>query len=95
MNIGLWIDIGGWIGAVSVLLAYFLVSTGKWQAQSAGYQGLNLVGGLFLIINTIYFGAYPSSLVNVVWVGIAIYSLVRMRLSNHSSQQNPEDVHNS
>lgn len=95
MNIRIWIDIVGWIGAVSVLLAYLLVSIGKWNGQSAGYQGMNLLGGLFLIANTIYFGAYPSTLVNLVWVGIAIYTLARRMSSKRAMHQSPEDGHNS
>jgi formate hydrogenlyase subunit 3/multisubunit Na+/H+ antiporter MnhD subunit len=77
MSTQLWIDIIGWLGAGSVLLAYLMVSLQKWKGDSPRYQGFNLLGGLCLIANTLYFGAYPSSLVNLVWVGIAIYSLAR------------------
>ena len=77
-----WIDIIGWLGALSVLIAYAMVSTRKWEGDSRQYQGLNLLGGICLIVNTIYFGAYPSSFVNFVWVGIAIFSLTRVRSSS-------------
>jgi len=86
MNSHILIDIVGWIGALSVLLAYLMVSLNRWESQSHKYQGMNLIGGLLLIINTIYFGAYPSSLVNLVWVSIAIYSLTRRRSSQHTTQ---------
>jgi len=86
MNSHIWIDIVGWIGALSVLLAYLMVSLNRWESQSQKYQGMNLIGGLFLIINTIYFGAYPSSMVNLVWVSIAIYSLTRRRSSQRTTQ---------
>jgi len=86
MNSHILIDIVGWMGALSVLLAYLMVSLNRWESQSQKYQGMNLIGGLFLIINTIYFGAYPSSLVNLVWVGIAIYSLSRRRSSQRTTQ---------
>ena len=77
MSIENWIDIVGWLGALSVLVAYLMISIGKWEGDSIPYQGFNLIGGVCLIANTLYFGAYPSSLVNLVWVGIAIYTLVR------------------
>jgi hypothetical protein len=70
-------DIIGWVGAVAVLVAYFLVSAGRVAGNSVLYQSLNLSGGVCLILNTVYYGAYPSSGVNVVWVGIALYSLSR------------------
>ncbi|MGB5874245.1 MAG: hypothetical protein WBH56_11030 [Bacteroidota bacterium] len=70
-------DIIGWVGAVAVLVAYFLVSAGRVTGNSVFYQSLNILGGACLILNTVYYGAYPSSGVNVVWVGIALYSLSR------------------
>ncbi|TFH35092.1 MAG: hypothetical protein E4G99_08065 [Anaerolineales bacterium] len=77
MNLRFWIDVIGWVGALCVLLAYLMVSLRRWEGNSARYQGLNLLGGSCLIANTLYFGAYPSSLVNLVWVGIAIFTLTK------------------
>ena len=71
------IDVIGWIGAVAILVAYALVSTRKLEGTSTPYQLLNLVGGACLIANTIYYKAYPSTFVNLVWAGIAIYTIVR------------------
>lgn len=69
------IDIIGWIGGLEVLLAYLLISINKVDARSFFYQFLNATGALLLIINTIYLGAYPSALVNIVWVMVAGYSM--------------------
>ena len=71
------IDILGWCGALFVLLAYALVSTRRVEGDSLCYQYLNIVGALLLLANTAYEGAYPSSFVNVVWIGIAIFALYR------------------
>jgi hypothetical protein len=71
------IDVIGWIGAVSILVAYVLVSTRKLEGTSTSYQLLNLAGGACLIVNTIYYKAYPSTFVNLVWAGIAIYTIGR------------------
>ena len=73
------IDFIGWVGAAAVLAAYFLVSTQRLAWNSVVYQTLNMVGGVCLILNTVYYGAYPSSGVNVVRVGIALYSLSRRK----------------
>jgi hypothetical protein len=72
------IDILGWIASVLIVGAYFLNIRGKWSAQSKWYILCNLVGGAFFIINTAYHGAYPSALVNVVWVIIAVFSLLKL-----------------
>ncbi len=71
------IDILGWCGAFFVVLAYALVSTRRVEGDSPWYQSLNIVGAMLLLANTAYEGAYPSSFVNVVWIGIAIFALYR------------------
>ncbi len=69
------IDIVGWAGAALVLAAYALVSTNRVRAQSWAYQGLNIGGAVGLVINTAWNGAIPSAVVNIVWIGIGLYSL--------------------
>jgi len=71
------IDAIGWIGSVEVILAYALNSYQKMKSDSLAFQLLNFTGGLFLIINTVYYGAYPSAFINVVWVLIASLALIR------------------
>ena len=79
MNAQRLIDILGWIGAICLLLAYFLVSRKKLAGDSLNYQLLNLVGGALLTINSLYYGAFPSVAVNVVWIGIAIFTLSKRK----------------
>lgn len=81
MNSTVLIDAIGWIGVVSLLVGYALVSTKKLQGDSTVYQLLNLAGSGLLLINTFYHAAYPSVGINVAWVAIAIYALARRRLS--------------
>ncbi|MCU0333649.1 MAG: hypothetical protein MUF62_01215 [Chitinophagaceae bacterium] len=71
------INVIGWIASVLIVGAYFLNIRGKLSAQSKWYILANLIGGLFFIVNTIYLKAYPSALVNVIWVIIAIASLLQ------------------
>ncbi|MFN3404080.1 MAG: CBU_0592 family membrane protein [Cytophagaceae bacterium] len=73
----LLINILGWIGAIEVLAAYFLVSFKKIDSTSFIYQFLNATGAVFLILLTVYQEAYPSAFVNVIWVGIAVYSIMK------------------
>jgi hypothetical protein len=73
------IDIVGWIGAVGLLLAYIFVSTKRIEGDSASYQLLNLGGSAFLMVNSFFYGAYPSSIVNIVWISIAMFTLFRKK----------------
>ena len=73
------IDLAGWVGAGILLLAYGCVSFDKLRAESFRYQFLNAVGSCLLIVNTVYYRAYPSAFVNVVWIVIAFVASVRAR----------------
>ncbi len=82
----LFIEIIGWIASVLIVGAYFLNIRGKWSAQSAKYIWCNLVGGAFFIVNTAYHGAYPSAIVNVVWVIIAMLSLRKLAIEGENKR---------
>jgi len=71
-------DILGWVGATLLLGAYVLVSSKRLEGDSLAYQLLNLAGSALLIVNSAYYGAYPSVGVNVVWIGIAVLSIARV-----------------
>ena len=72
------IDVLGWIGSVEVILAYGLNSYHKINAGSLLFQLLNLTGAVFLITNTVYYGAFPSAVINVAWVAIAIPAIFKI-----------------
>jgi hypothetical protein len=83
MNNHLWFDAIGWTGAALLLVAFAMVSSKKLEVDSTAYQLLNIIGSVFLVANTIFYRAYPSSFVNVIWAGIAIFSIAtRRRLSS-------------
>lgn len=71
------IDLIGWIGAILILLAYYLVSSKKAKGDSSLYQILNLIGAIALVVNTYFKGAIPSAALNVVWAAIAMKSLLK------------------
>jgi hypothetical protein len=70
-----FINIIGWIGTILYLIAYGMVSAKKVEGDSWFYQGLNLIAGTLLIVNTMYLHAYPSAGLNIAWVAIAILTL--------------------
>jgi len=73
----LLIDTLGWLGTILYLVAYALISLKKVEGDSNLYQGINIVAGCFLITNSFYWRAYPSSALNVAWIGIALFTLGR------------------
>lgn len=69
------VDVLGWIGTVLFLIAYALVSLKKVEGDSLLFQGINIVTGVFLVTNTVYWKAYPSAALNLAWVGVATFTL--------------------
>jgi hypothetical protein len=73
------IEILGWIASVLIVGSYALNITGKLEAHSKWYVLANIIGGLFFVINTYYHQAYPSMLVNIIWVIIALIMIVKKK----------------
>jgi hypothetical protein len=71
------IDTLGWIGTVLYLIAYLLVSIKKVEGDSVRYQAMNIIAGILLVINTMYWRAYPSLGLNAAWIGIGLFTLGR------------------
>ena len=70
----------GWVGALLVLGAYFLVSFGRVGPQSKLFHAMNMAGAVGFIINTWWHGAVPSAALNVLWFligGVALWRIAR------------------
>ena len=72
------IDLLGWIGAGGLLLAYGLVSAGRLPGKGAVFQLMNLTGAALLAVNTAYHGAWPSAVLNIIWIGIGGVTLANL-----------------
>jgi hypothetical protein len=75
----LLIETLGWIASVLIVGSYALNITGKLSTESKWYVWANIIGGLFFVINTYFHQAYPSMVVNTIWVFIAIIMIVKRK----------------
>ena len=83
MNNHVWFDTIGWAGAVALLIAYALISFKRLEGDSTTFQFLNIGGSVLLAANTIFYGSYPSTFVNLIWAGIAVFSIAtRKRIAS-------------
>jgi hypothetical protein len=71
----------GWIGTVTYLIAYTLVSLRKADGDSVLYQGMNIFAGVLLVIYSLYLKAYATTGLNAVWALIGLYTLGRRWLT--------------
>ena len=76
----------GWIGSILLIGAFLLSSMDKISTQSPVYQLMNLIGGVMLILNSMYYGALPSSFLNLIWSGIAVFYLAIMVRKNRNTK---------
>jgi hypothetical protein len=80
----------GWAGAGVLLAAYALVSMKRLAGDGAVFQLMNIGGAFALALNSAVNGAWPSAVLNVVWVGIgsvAMFRLARGRQSRPEYQE--------
>jgi hypothetical protein len=73
------VEVAGWAGAGLILLGYLLISAGKLTGRSAAYQWMNIVGAAGFVINGWWHAAIPSTALNVVWMGIGVVTLWKIR----------------
>lgn len=73
------VDAAGWMGAVALLSAYALVSSGRMHGRGPYFQVLNLLGATGLLANGIYHDAWPSAGLNAVWLVVGFTALLRPR----------------
>jgi len=78
----------GWIGAIAVVLAYGMVSRGRWTADSLPFQLSNFAGAAVMLVIAIVNGIWPSALANVAAVVIgaaAMRTIARARRAERTA----------
>lgn len=71
-------EIIGWVGSLTMILAYALLSIGRIRAQSFIYQIMNVCGALGTIANSWVHGALPSVFASLVWMVVGALAIVRL-----------------
>ncbi len=79
------VEMAGWGGALLILGAYALLTAERVTSRSALYQGMNVAGAAGFIVNGWWHGAIPSATLNVIWLGIGVAALWRIRSSSISA----------
>jgi len=69
----------GWFGAVVFVVAYLLLSLRVLSAERVWYHILNAVGGICLVINSVFLDDVPNFFVNIVWAAIALFAVYRIQ----------------
>lgn len=75
----LFIEILGWFASILLVGAYALNLMQKLPSNSPAYRWANIIGGVIFVFNTYHHQAYPSMLVNTIWVLIALYTVIKSK----------------
>jgi len=71
-------EVLGWSGGLMLIYAYAMVSLGNMPARGALFQCLNLLGSVLLAANAAWHHAWPSVGVNLIWIGVGAFALMRV-----------------
>ena len=74
-------DVIGWIGAVGILVAYGLLTVGRWESSALSYQATNAICAGALLIWAISIRGWQSALLNAVWMLVGVVGILRARRS--------------
>lgn len=81
------IKILGWTGTGLFLFAYWQLNRGHWTARTPVYHWLNILGGIFLVIDTAYDQSWAALAANGAWGIIAVLGL----LGGKPANQQPDE----
>jgi hypothetical protein len=70
-------DALGWIGALGVLVAYGLLTLGRWSGDSLRYQAANSVFAGLLLVWAVSISAWQSAMLNGVWGLVGLVGVVK------------------
>jgi hypothetical protein len=79
----------GWIGTISYLAAYLLLSLHYFKAQHTVYQLMNVLGGICLSANALRLNDGPGFVTNFAWMGIGLFATIQI-LRNRFKAGNPQ-----
>lgn len=80
MSLMMVVTVLGWFGALAGLVAYAMVSRGRWSADSLAFQCTNVVAAGTLLTVAAVNGIWPSAASNVAAIVIganALFTVVR------------------
>lgn len=81
-----WYDFAGNIGVGLMVLGYLLLQSEKISSRDLSYLLMNGVGALLVVISLLYQFNLSAFLVEVFWLLISIYGLIRFATRSGGKQ---------
>ena len=78
-----WYDIVGNFGVALIIITYLLLQWGRMESSSYTYSILNALGAFFVIVSLMYDFNMSAFIVEVFWVGISVFGIIRQWRARH------------
>ena len=75
-------NIIGIIGVSLVILSYLLLQVKKITSDSLFYLNSNLFGSIMLLCSLYYHWNLASVVIEIIWILISLYGLVKYKMNN-------------
>jgi hypothetical protein len=69
----------GWAGTVLFIVSYIQLNRGIWTLRDTKFHVYNILGSIFLVIDTVYDFSFASAAANFFWGIVACYGLCKYR----------------
>jgi hypothetical protein len=69
----------GTVGVSIILLAFFLLQTGRLNAGHMRYQLLNIAGSALMLVSLSHQWNTPSVIIQCCWIAISLYGIYRIK----------------
>ena len=77
--IGYSVQTLGWLGTLLFIVSYIQLNRGIWTLQDTKFHVYNILGSVFLVIDTVYDFSYAAAAANFFWGIVACYGLIKFR----------------
>ncbi len=71
-------DIIGLAGVVLIVLAYFLIQSGRVSNMQLRYPLLNLIGAALILCSLLVHWNLPSFVIELIWIAISVYGILKI-----------------
>jgi predicted membrane-bound mannosyltransferase len=70
-------NVVGLVGVVIIILAYFLLQTGRLSREILAFSLMNALGSSLILYSLYFEFNLPSAVIELVWLLISIYGVIR------------------
>lgn len=71
----LFFNVAGFIGIWLMIVAYFLMNTGKWRDDEPRFHACNLIGALLVMVSLMHAWNLAVFVMECAWGSVAAYGL--------------------